>query len=169
MSPSIALHRHILSATLVTAALGALALLGPPRLTLIAAAPGAPIGVTVVHSSEVDHVQLEARIVQRVDGRRTEHPGVLREVTGDGADGHADRRQFQLRTPDREASPAVIIVRGTHGTDGPFMEGMLRLNASGAVVGISYSKRKSLLGGSTFTAFSERDIDAALRALDTDR
>jgi hypothetical protein len=150
-----------LSSTTVAAIVTPLVLLGPPRLTVAAGAAGQPLTVTVEHFDEVAHIQVSARIVTLVNGQTVERSVSVVETEETGA----NRRSFLL-TPSRTTGvPAVVVVRGTHGEDGPFMEAMVQVDGAGAVVGISYPKRKPLVGGWVSPRVSDDDIADALRDL----
>ena len=138
-------------------------LFGPPRLTVVANSPAEPVTIVAEHADGVDHVSVSVRVFTR-DGREVaSRRGTVAEQPASGA----DQRRFLLSTTASLGAPAVAVIRGTHGEDGPFMEAMVQLDARGGVVGITYSQRASLLGGSTFPPFSERDIESALRAVET--
>jgi hypothetical protein len=148
----------LLAATL----LAPVVLLGPPRLTVAAGAPGTPLTVTAAHLDGVDHIVVTARAIRLHDGRTTERAARVVEVAAPGP----NQRAFQF-TPARTGVPQVIVVRGAHGPgdDAPFMEVMVRIDGAGAVVGIEYSQRKSLLGGSHFPAVGDDAIRSALKAM----
>ena len=147
--------------TLVLAA--PIALLGPPRVTVAAGAPGAPMTVTVEHTGEVEHAVVTVRAVSREGRRTTERPVTAVETTAPAK----DARAFLVTPPRTPGVPQVLVIRGAHGAedDAPFMEALVRVNGEGAVVGIDYSQRKSLLGGYRFPAFSDEDITSALTRL----
>ncbi|HPF62168.1 MAG TPA: hypothetical protein PLI93_08935 [Gemmatimonadales bacterium] len=147
--------------TLVLAA--PIALLGPPRVTVAAGAPGAPMTVTVEHTGEVGHAVVTVRALS-LDGRRTRERVLTAVETTASA---KDARAFLVTPPRTPGVPQVLVIRGAHGTedDAPFMEAMVRVTGEGAVVGIEYSQRKSLLGGYRFPAFSDEDITSALTRL----
>ncbi len=153
----------LLSTATIAAVATPLLLLGPPRLTVAAGAPGQPLTVTVEHFDEVAHIQMRARVITLADGSTTERSAPVIEIASPGA----NRRSFLL-TPRRTTGvPAVVVVRGTHGEDGPAMEAMVSIDGVGAVVGIEYSRKKSVLGGWRFPDVSDDDITAALRALNS--
>lgn len=141
-----------------------LILLGPPRLTVAAGAPGAPLTLTVEHTGEVDHAVVTVRALS-LDGQRTREQGVaaVEVATARGK----DSRVFHVAVPRPPAGPQVLVIRGAHGTtdDAPFMEAMVSVDGAGRVVALEYSQRPSLLGGSTFQAFSDREISVALTRL----
>lgn len=149
--------------TLALALAAPLAVLGPPRVTVAAGAPGTPLTVTVEHHGEVDHAVVTVRALT-LDGRRTQERAVPAvETTAPGK----DARAFLVTPPRTPGVPQVLVVRGAHGAedDAPFMEVMVRVDGDGAVVGIESSQRKSLLGGYRFPAFSDDDITSALNRL----
>ena len=154
----------LLTTTTLAAAVPLL-LLGPPRLTVAAGAPGQPLTVTAEHFDGVEHILISARAIHLKDGRPAERSATVVEAEAPGP----NHRAFLLTPPRTSGVPLVLVIRGEHGEDGPAMEAMVRIDGAGAVVGIEYAKRRSLLGGMNFKPVSDDDVLSALREMSPGR
>jgi hypothetical protein len=137
-----------------------LATLGPPRLSVTAGSPGQPLTVNIEHHDGVEHIIMTARQSVLRDGREVTTDLTLTQTALD-----ATTRAFALAPRRRDGESAVIVVRGQHGEDGPFAEAMVAVDGRGAVVEISYPKRKPVVGGFVSPSVSDDDVTGALRRL----
>lgn len=139
-----------------------LALMGPPRITVAAGAPGSPVTVTMEHHDGVDHIDVTAKVFRLV-GNQARQSSTQPTAAG----GTEFTRSFTL-SPRRNAGEAVVmVVRGTHGEDGPFAEALVAFNGDGAVVRIEHPKRKSVIGGFVNPKISDDQVLSTLREIDS--
>ncbi len=145
------------------AALTAAAAFGPPRVTVteVTGTPPTPNAVLLVVAEHHDHGQpeLSARVLTMHNGVRVSNP--IRVTASDQAGRFGIARQWEVGTP------ALVMVTLVQGGDAPSgtAEAMVKVNAQGRITGITYATGMNLVRDRFPRAFTDAEIDAALRRM----
>lgn len=153
----------VLPLTLI-AAVAAAPYFGPPRVTVrevtgAPPVPGAVLEVVAEHHTDEEHPQVTGRAIGQRGSERVSKPLIL---TLSGTKGrYGVTRQWEAGT----AWVLVFTVRqGEHGEHGT-AESLVKVDATGRVVGIQPASERNARGDTYPRAFTEREVETALAAV----
>lgn len=146
------------------AALTAAAFWGPPRVTVtqVSGTPPTPDAVLAVHAehhTDEEKPQLTARALAQRGTERINRPITLTAAGSKGRYGVA--KQWEDGTP---WVLVFTIKQGDHGDHGT-AEAMVKIDASGRILGIENAMEQNARGDRYPTAFKDAQVDAALASL----